>query len=161
MIAYMRAATSYIIQCTRAKPGVARTCYDYSLHYLPAATTCYATGHVRTHASDLGLGPELGLIDLDALPRGALAAGLLHGAEAALPPHLAVPLVAQLLLARLPALAAHLLVPLVAQLLLAGLPALLPAAAAPCTHTSTEEHSRFIGQFLAIYAVSSSGPIVD
>jgi len=110
----LRRLTPYIIQCTCA----------LRLAYTTFLQLC-------THASDLGrLGPELGLIDLDALPGGALAAGLLHGAEAALPPHLAVPVVAQLLLAG------------------------LPAAAAPCTHTSTEEHSRFVGQFLAIYAVS-------
>jgi hypothetical protein len=57
-------------------------------------------------SSRLGLGGELGLVDVDALPRGALAAGLVVGAQAALPPHLAVPLLPQLLPPRLAAAAA-------------------------------------------------------
>jgi hypothetical protein len=110
------------------------TSYDYPTTTTTLHSCSYVLHAKRGHASDLGLGPELGLVDLDALPGGALAAGLLHGAQAALPPHLAVPLVAQLLFARLPALAAHLAVPLMAQLLTPG----LPTVTAPCTNRTTQ-----------------------
>lgn len=74
------------------------------------STTSYGQGTLTDsyERTRLGLlvGPELGLVDVDTLPGGALAAGLLRGAQTALLPHLAVPLMPQLLLASLPPAAA-------------------------------------------------------
>ena len=121
MTAYMRAATTDVRPTLFSAhvPNLEWRVLRLAYTHLPAATR-YATGHVRTHASDLG-GPELGLVDLDALPGGALAAGLLLGAQAALLPHLAVPLMHQLL-------------------------ASLPPAAAPCMQTSRtiKQHFRSV-----------------
>jgi hypothetical protein len=78
------------------------------------SSTSYGQGTLRrqlrtlrthTHMS-IGLLGELGLVDVDALPGGALAAGLVRGAQTALLPHLAVPLLPQLLPASLASAAA-------------------------------------------------------